>query len=71
MPKISQLQVYPEKVKHSTNNDNNQTNIVYPVFDAQKEELDRQQLELEKPRPYSGILQEHHKQGSLVTKQNG
>jgi hypothetical protein len=23
------------------------------------------------PRPYSGILQEHHKQGSLVTEQNG
>jgi hypothetical protein len=23
------------------------------------------------PRPYSGVLQEHHKQGSLVTEQNG
>jgi hypothetical protein len=41
------------------------------VFDARKEEAERQRQELEKPRPYSGILQEHHKQGSLVTEQNG
>jgi hypothetical protein len=50
---------------------NKQTNFGYPVFDARKEELDRQRRELQEPRPYSGILQEHHKQGSLVTEQNG
>jgi DNA mismatch repair ATPase MutS len=71
MPKISQLQVHPEKIKHSTNDDNNQINIIYPVFDARKEELDSQRWKLKKLSPYSDILQEHHKQGSLVTEQNG
>ncbi|MDR2680561.1 MAG: DNA methylase, partial [Tannerella sp.] len=68
-PKILQPQAHPEKRKQSTSADN--TKPVYPVFDARKEELDRQRQELEKPRPYSGILQEHHKQGSLVMEQNG
>jgi hypothetical protein len=64
-------QVQQEMVKHNSNADNSRTNPVYPVFDARKEELDRQQRELQKPRPYSGSLQEHHKQGSLVAEQNG
>ncbi|MDR1594577.1 MAG: hypothetical protein LBS43_08870, partial [Prevotellaceae bacterium] len=33
--------------------------------------IEKKQEILEKPRPYSGILQEHHKQGSLVVEQNG
>jgi hypothetical protein len=65
-----------EAIKNGTNNTNSNSNTtnsvpVYPVFDARKEELDRQLRELEKPRPYSGILQEHHKQGSMVVEQNG
>jgi hypothetical protein len=68
---FSQPQVQPDTVRHSINADNNRTNVVYPVFDVRKEELDRQRRELEKPSPYSGILQEHHRQGSLVTEQNG
>jgi N12 class adenine-specific DNA methylase len=44
---------------------------VYPVYDARKEELDRQQRELQEPRPYSGGLAEHHKQGSMVIEKNG
>jgi N12 class adenine-specific DNA methylase len=53
--------------------DNNPTNSapVYPVVNARKEESDRQWRELQKPRPYSGILGEHHKQGSMVAEQNG
>jgi hypothetical protein len=65
-----------EAIKNGTNNTNSNSNPtnsvpVYPVFDARKEELEQQRQELEKPRPYSGILKEHHKQGSLVTEQNG
>jgi hypothetical protein len=44
---------------------------VYPIYDERKEELDWQQREQEKPRSWSGILQEHHRQGSLVMEQNG
>jgi hypothetical protein len=60
-----------ETAKHSNDTDNSRTKPVYPVFDARKEEMDRQRRELENPRPYSGVLQEHHKQGSLVAEQNG
>jgi N12 class adenine-specific DNA methylase len=61
-----------ETVKNNiTDADNSRTKPVYPVLDARKEELEQQRRELEKPRPWSGILQEHHKQGSLVTEQNG
>jgi hypothetical protein len=68
---FSQPQMQPETVRHNTNTDNSRTHVVYPVFDARKEELEQQRRELEKPRPYSGVLQKHHKQGSLVTEQNG
>jgi N12 class adenine-specific DNA methylase len=47
------------------------TAISYPVSDARQEELQSQLRELEKPHPWSGNLQEHHKQGSLVVEQNG
>jgi hypothetical protein len=62
-----------ETVKGNTNTNRPQAHSVptYPVSDERKKELDRQRSELEKPRPYSGILQEHHKQGSLVAEQNG
>ncbi|MDR2844302.1 MAG: N-6 DNA methylase, partial [Candidatus Symbiothrix sp.] len=43
----------------------------HPVFDARKEELDKQWRELQEPRPYSGALAEYHKQGSLVIEGNG
>ncbi|MDR1666478.1 MAG: hypothetical protein LBS03_02110 [Bacteroidales bacterium] len=71
---FSQSQV--ETVKNSTNNtgtNHARANFMpaYPVFDARKEEMEKQLRELEKPSPYSGILQQHHKQGSLVAEQNG
>ncbi len=44
---------------------------VYPVFDERKEELAAQWRKLQQPRPYSGSLQDFHKQGSLVLEQNG
>jgi hypothetical protein len=47
------------------------TAIVYPVFNARNEELQKQLRALEEPRPYSGVLSEHHRQGSLVVEQNG
>jgi N12 class adenine-specific DNA methylase len=50
---------------------NSRTNLAYPVFDARKEELERQRQELAKPRPYSGILEIFYKQGSLVLEKNG
>ncbi|MDR0384895.1 MAG: DNA methylase, partial [Prevotellaceae bacterium] len=65
-----------QTVNDNTNSvkfDNSPANSVpaYPVFDARKEELDKHRREQEKPRPYSGKLQEHHKQGLLVMEQNG
>jgi hypothetical protein len=48
---FSQSKPQPETVKNSTDTDNNQTKPVYPVLDARKEEPDRQQRELQKPRP--------------------
>jgi hypothetical protein len=61
-------QVQPDMAGHSAGAD---SGVVYPVLDARKEELEQQRRELEKPRSYSGALQEHHKQGSLVAEQNG
>jgi N12 class adenine-specific DNA methylase len=54
-----------ETVKTTINADNNS------VADLHKEESDRQKHELEQPRPYSGILQEFHKQGSMIIEENG
>jgi hypothetical protein len=44
---------------------------VYPVFDAGKEEHQEQLRKLQEPRPYSGVLEEYHRQGSLVLEKNG
>ncbi|MDR2145870.1 MAG: N-6 DNA methylase [Tannerella sp.] len=47
---------------------------VYPVFNARFEGWEqewREWLELQEPRPWSGNLQEHYKQGSMVVEQNG
>jgi hypothetical protein len=68
---FSQPQIQSKTIKHNTITHNSRINLVYPVFDARKEEAERQQRELEKPRPWSGVLQKHHKQGSLVIAQNG
>lgn len=43
----------------------------YPVSDARKEEAGKQWEEYMKPRPYSGELKEHHKEGTLVKEANG
>jgi len=42
-----------------------------PVSATHQEELERQQLELENPRPYIGALHDHLKQGSMVVDENG
>ena len=48
----------------------------YSLFDEQKEESQKrkpeeQMSQSQEPRPYSGGLLEHHKQGSLVLERNG
>jgi N12 class adenine-specific DNA methylase len=64
-------QTNKEKIPANSGN-NPQTHApVYPVFDARKEEMEKQLRKLQEPRPYSGSLQEHHRQGSLVLEQNG
>ena len=42
-----------------------------PIADARKEEAQQQWEEYMKPRPYSGELREHHKDGTLVKEENG
>ena len=40
-------------------------------LETPKIENRQETIDMTKPRPWSGILQEHHKQGSLVMEQNG
>ncbi|MDR1593461.1 MAG: SAM-dependent methyltransferase, partial [Prevotellaceae bacterium] len=72
--KPGQLNLFAQPVNNSANtakSGNNPINSATPVVDARKEELEKQLLELSKPRPYSGILEIFHKQGSLVMENNG
>jgi N12 class adenine-specific DNA methylase len=63
-PETSEVE---KKVAESVSN----STLTCPVSDARKEEHGDQLRRLQEPRPYSGCLQEHHKQGSLVAEQNG
>ena len=47
-----------------------ETRMVYPIFDERKENARKQWEEYMRPRPFSGKLNEYHKNGTLVIEQN-